>query len=253
MSQAYLIPEGLKPAECERGALREVPLPFIPRPEPETTYEATTVKVKISKTLEEKVHSFNGTTKESYVQLMEDFSGLVRKKGLKTKCKGYEKLLQDSKTDMSFLLSVAPSKEEEDDPASDSESESARGNKKKKNIMAKVSKKQKHFLKVKTSKDKIKLQQEQITAYQVEAFELFECLLGEDARARWNAITLKVCEAENWLAEDGTVVPTKRGATWVTLRLCQRELLLTVFPKDAAEAQRNYMQFKLKKPMHMKI
>ncbi len=253
MSQAYLIPDGLKPSECERGSIKEVPLPFIPRPEPETRSEATTVKVKISKTLEERVKTFDGTTQESYVQLMEDFAGLLRKKGLKQKCKGYEKLLTTTKEDLSLLEAVAPSKDEEDLAASDSEDEAEASKKKKKSVAKKMTKKEKHALKVNTLEKKKKLQEEQIQTFQDEAFDLFECLLGENARDRWNSITVKVCESKEWQAEDGTIISTKRGSTWDSLRLCQRDMLLTVFSKDAAEAQRNYMNFKLKKPQRMKI
>ena len=46
---------------------------------------------------------------------------------------------------------------------------------------------------------------------------------------------------------------TEIGQTWLSLRLCQREFLLEVFQKDAAEKQRDYIQYQLKKPSEMSL
>ena len=43
------------------------------------------------------------------------------------------------------------------------------------------------------------------------------------------------------------------GQSWLSLRLCQREFLLEVFQKDAAEKQRDYIQYQLKKPSEMSL
>ena len=84
MSQALLIPEGLTLKECERGTPRGRPLPFIPN-DTESTEGRPRVTITISKGMEEKILSFDGTQPEEFVGHLEKFWGLVRKKYLKVK------------------------------------------------------------------------------------------------------------------------------------------------------------------------
>jgi hypothetical protein len=59
---------------------------------------------------------------------------------------------------------------------------------------------------------------------QSNAFDLFTLLLGEEARERMDAIIVRICD-EEYAADDGTLQP-KRGKTWDSLAMSQREFLL---------------------------
>ena len=58
------------------------PLSFVPRKRSESKKDKTTIKVKINEELVESVEAFGGTNPEQYVELMNCFSGISRKKGL---------------------------------------------------------------------------------------------------------------------------------------------------------------------------
>ena len=47
------------------------------------------------------------------------------------------------------------------------------------------------------------------------AFELFEFILGENASDRWREITIRVCDDDDWVDEEGNKQTTKRGQSWV--------------------------------------
>ena len=49
------------------------------------------------------------------------------------------------------------------------------------------------------------------------AFELFEFILGEDASERWREITIRVCDDDDWVDEEGNKHTTKQGQSWITL------------------------------------
>ena len=86
------------------------------------------------------------------------------------------------------------------------------------------------------------------------AFELFEFILREDASERWREITIRVCDDNDWVNEEGNKQTTKRGQTWVTLSACRREFMLQIFAKDAAEQQDYYRQFCIRKrPRRIKL
>ena len=73
-----------------------------------------------------------------------------------------------------------------------------------------------------------------------EAFELYELLLCEEMRVSWYAIRDRVCYSP-WRDSNRKLHNEHRGLSWDSLDLCHREWLLTVFDKDAAEKQREYM------------
>ena len=89
--------------------------------------------------------------------------------------------------------------------------------------------------------------------YLAKAFDTFERLLSEPARDRWQTIVVKITARKPWTDEKGVVHANEMGQSWLSLRLCQREFLLEVFQKDAAEKQRDYIMYQLKKPAEMSL
>ena len=266
MSQHFLIPEGLKNQDCERGQPRtRPPLSFVPNPVEEE--EGSTIKVKIDKTLDEKVRQFIGTTPESYVSLMETFHGLLRKKGLKDKYVLAYNQFEDTGTELQVHKESKPSEsqyesESEGESADDDEGPAdpaARAASKAAAKQARSAERKQAFkedlaewnVKKVTFIKRMQVSNSKMEDLQSKAFDLFTLLLGEEARKRMDAIIVRICD-EEYTADDGTLKP-KRGKTWDSLAMSQREFLLQVFKKDAAECQRDYLQYVVRKPARMGI
>ena len=265
MSQHFLIPDGLKNQDCERGVPRtRPPLSFVPNPVEEE--EGSTIKVKINKTLDEKVRQFIGTTPESYVSLMETFHGLLRKKGLKDKYLLSYRQFEDTGTELqvhkeskpveSQYVSESDHESDDDDAPADPEARAAaKAAAKAKRIASQRNEYKKDEAEWKIIKatfiKKMQQQNAKMDEVQSNAFDLFTLLLGEEARERMDAIIVRICD-EEYAADDGTLQP-KRGKTWDSLAMSQREFLLQVFKKDAAECQRDYLQYVVRKPARMGI
>jgi len=60
-------------------------------------------------------------------------------------------------------------------------------------------------------------------------------------------IVIRICDYDDWVGKEGNRQTTKRGQSWVTLTACQREFMLQIFAKDAAEQQHYYLQFSIHK------
>ena len=61
------------------------------------------------------------------------------------------------------------------------------------------------------------------------ALKLLEFILGEDASECWCKITIRVCDDDDWVDEEGNKQTTKRGQSWVTLSACRHEFMLQIF------------------------
>ena len=78
----------------------------------------------------------------------------------------------------------------------------------------------------------------------VEVFDLVELLLCEEMKVAWLQLKNQVCYSP-YKDDSGVEHTEHRGLTWESLDLCERQWMLSVFDKDAAEKQRMYMQYYL--------
>ena len=266
MSQFQLFPEGLKDRDYERGRPRgPPPLAFLPAKEEknEAAIDKKMVKIKISDTLTESVTEFDSGTPEGYIRLIDTYHGLARRMGLQDSWDARLNIQKGHETDLTLHDLNKPAPEEENEPAvvpppppprapeetgadatSNVAGSAASGGSTtpvESRLQAWESKRQHHA-------NIVKFDDDMLASYLRTAFETFERLLSEPARDRWASITLKVTTQKNWTDDKGDAHAEERGQTWLSLRLCQREFLLEIFQKDAAERQRDYLLYQLKKP-----
>jgi hypothetical protein len=84
-------------------------------------------------------------------------------------------------------------------------------------------------------------------------FVLYENLLSENARHKWTTIVESQVEAINWTDLKGSVHADSRPPSYESFEDCVKFHLLSVFPRDAAEQERYYINVHLKKPTRVLI
>ena len=201
------------------------PLPFLPSPD--EGEQGTTVKVKINDDLEERYTLYEETTNENAVALQERYDSLLRKKDGRAKYDGYLLILEDATTDLEIHNGDKLDEDEENKEVEGGDYPRAAP------VVfpnTKPTKLAVWNIKLGTLTTKIKQNKSMLEKLIQVAFDLFKVLLGEEARARWNTITIRICKEEDVKEtdEDGDVTSTKRGKTWTSLQLCRREFMLSL-------------------------
>ena len=79
-------------------------------------------------------------------------------------------------------------------------------------------------------------------------FVLYKNLLSKSAQSKWNNILASQIDANLWTDLKGTVHAVSQSLSVQSFEDCVTFHLLTVFPQDAAEQERYYMNVHLKKP-----
>ena len=259
MSQRALVPESLTNRDVEvRKLSRRPPLSFVPSEKGESGKEKTTVKVKINDDLVESVEPFDGTSPEQYMNLMDIYAGIARKKCL-------DKAVSEAVDNLKFQKSIwdlhvqgKPAPERENDLAQPAQASEPEANKAKEGTdgAATVSPNkatggggrnagltllQAWQAEGANLKEEVKKATEARDKAIAAVFSVFESILGVAASGRWDRIVAKICPAGTSTDEQSS-----DGRSVSRFRFCQRELMLEVFEQDAAEHQREYMLFHLK-------
>jgi hypothetical protein len=84
-------------------------------------------------------------------------------------------------------------------------------------------------------------------------FQFYNNLLSLDAKYLWNKIVRKQMEADPFKDLHGVSRKGPRGPTRESFNDCDMFHLLTVFPNNAAEQEKNYLSNMLKKPQRVGI
>ena len=81
-------------------------------------------------------------------------------------------------------------------------------------------------------------------------FVLYKNLLSENARHKWTTIVDSQVDVDNYNWKDlmGIVHAVARSPSYQSFEDCVKFHLLSVFPLDAAEQERYYINVHLKKP-----
>ena len=78
-------------------------------------------------------------------------------------------------------------------------------------------------------------------------YELLRNLFSGDAQTQWDRIDREMHERDSWAGVNGAVTKGQRQRSWVAFKDCVEPHKLTVFPYDAAERQKYYMQQSVRK------
>jgi hypothetical protein len=80
------------------------------------------------------------------------------------------------------------------------------------------------------------------------AYELFHCFVVGEAQTQWDRIVNKMHTKNPWIRMNGKSNKGICVKSWISFMDCIKLHKLTIFPADAAEKQRYYMQQMIKKP-----
>lgn len=257
MSQRLnLVPSSVKKQDVERQSYRWVaPIPFLKPSETEvmeTDDNSHKVKVYIDQNSSEYIKPFWEGVNEDYLSYLILVQDTIRKKQIESRYSGYEIEVRAAEIELDELKRSKPSQEQWDlvtstqktaDSSPSAATASTQFKKKKKQNPTLTDNKtngQRWLAREKTLLDKKRNVKKSMSDTILEAFELYELLLCEEMRVSWYAIRDRVCYSP-WRDSNRKLHNEHRGLSWDSLDLCHREWLLTVFDKDAAEKQREYM------------
>jgi hypothetical protein len=85
------------------------------------------------------------------------------------------------------------------------------------------------------------------------AYKLFHCFVFGKAQTQWDRIVNKMHTKNPWIGVNGKSNKGIRVKSWISFMDCIKLHKLTVFPADAAEKQRCYMQQTIKKPQRVTV
>ena len=255
------IPAGINSSECERSNTRtDVPLRFVPDREEKSDAivdklitSRHTVEISLGESSTERFTIFSGGSNEAYVQVAANIEGIYEKSGKKALYAGWKNEIDGAVDELQMLELTKPKsseheegevKEVEQKETSSAAEELIPRKQKSKDWLEYEQRKQVLLDKVKNARDA------QATIMQ-QNLENWNLLLDRAQGKRFQAIVKKICY-EKWTDSDGKV-HEPRGLTPITLKMCEREWLRAVLPDDAAELQREYMQFGLHKSDRLSI
>jgi hypothetical protein len=88
----------------------------------------------------------------------------------------------------------------------------------------------------------------------LKAYELFRCfvVIGE-VQTQWDKIVQEMHSKDPWIGMNGQSVKGLHALSWLSFQDCIKLHKLNIFPDDAAEKQRFYMQQTIKKPQQVTV
>jgi hypothetical protein len=232
MSDNKALPKGLKDEEVERGKIRRPPVPYIP---PEDPIQESVEK--ISGTGSSKVtlpdgtvvyHKFyDGGTNEAFVIHVKEVLNLIKRKNYNDYYEGAKLAKGDC------LKRFERARKKSDDAIADPTTSVERA---------------------KALEKSLELATQQVMEAELALlkrgkafFGFYETMLGEASRVRWTRIVDSQVDVMPWTDLKGEVHNVARNHSAHSFMDCVKFHLLTVFSKDAAEHQRYYISYYLKK------
>ena len=244
--QLYLTMKGVNPLSCHKTSLDFVPpVPFIPSNVESllalgSTKEPHSMKIKHQRhgQLEETVPMFGGGDREAHLLFIEMVESLCDRRNYHTQQQGYHQEVINAQED---LFAHDLSKPDESHKFVDSIAEDGT---KKKGLTSTYE----DWINAKNLLDdriaNAKAKEEEIVH---QHFDMYENLMDVRLRKDWQTEVEKACHTYGWIDEDGQTHKDPRGYTYEALEICRRNWqLATVFRKDDAEKQTEYMQFYIK-------
>jgi hypothetical protein len=85
------------------------------------------------------------------------------------------------------------------------------------------------------------------------AYELFRCFAVSEVQTQWDRIVNKMHTKNPWIGVNGQSHKGLHVRSWLSFMDCVELHKLTIFPADATEKQRYYMQQTIKKPQRVMV
>ena len=236
MSQAKLIPDGLKTSECERNLNYRPPIPYVPDKDivqDSVAAKHPADKVKLPGNLEWAVPVWTTGTQEAFLIHVQNSLNAIKKKGL---VKRYDLALSKEEeaeaiieTAEAILEGRDSTKNSDEDPPPKMTPREAR-------------------TAISVQKPLLEKALSQKTEAAKEIFQLYANFLSEESRQPWDKIVEEQTESESWTDVFGKEQEGRAGETYESFLDCVTFHLQTVFANDAAETQARYISTGIKKP-----
>ena len=238
MSESKAIPKGLKDQEVERGKLKRPPIPYIPVEDAvsdtvKTSKGKKDFKVKLPDGTEISHSLYDSGSNEAFMIHVQEVLSFCDRKQFFSLYAEAEQALDAAKT----------------------KAEAAQVKLDRALLNRNTTDVQKDALR--TARDKAV--STETTALELlrqrgkKFFALYETLLGDNVRAKWKRIVSTQVGIAPWTDLYGTVHVTAREPSNTAFNDCVTFHLLSVFPNDAAERQKYYINHQLKKPRRIPI
>jgi hypothetical protein len=216
-------PEGLKNAECEKGTPPvRPPIPYVPLTDLLKKQETKQIKVEFPDGTKFQMPTYgSGNNKEYLVHVIANFR-LAEQKGTAAEVKEAFAALAAVRKEMSPFFNFP-----EDETVAAKEARKKKLNKLNESLKAKKT-------------IAVELAQK--------VYELFRCFVLGKAQTQWDRIMNEMHTKNPWIGVNGKSNKGVCLKSWISFMDCIELNKLTVFPADAAEKQRYYMQQMIKKP-----
>ncbi len=216
-------PEGLKNAKCEKGTPPvRPPIPYVPPTDLLEKQEMEHIKVELPNGTKFQMPTYGSGNNEEYLVHVIAVLRLVEQKGTAAEVKEAFAALVKVRKEMSPFFNLPEGK----------------------TVTKKEARKKKlgNLNKSLNAKKSFAVKQAQ------KAYELFRCFVVIEARMQWDRIINKMHTKNPWIGMNDKSNKGICVKSWISFMDCIKLHKLTVFPADAAEKRRCYMQQMIKKP-----
>jgi hypothetical protein len=221
-------PEGLKNAKYEKGTPPVRPLiPYVPPTDLHKKRETKQIKVELPDGTKFQMPTYGSGNNEEYLAHVIAVLQLVEQKGTVAEVKEAFAALVKVRKEMGPFFNFP-----EDETPAEKEA------RKKKLVDLNESLKAKKSFAVDQAQ---------------KAYELFRCFVVGKVQTQWDRIVNEMHAKNPWIGINGKSNKGIQVKSWISFTSCIELHKLTVFPADAAEKQRYYMQHTIKKPQQVTV
>jgi hypothetical protein len=223
-------PEGLKDLEWERETLTfRPPIPYVPPIDLHKKRDTKQIKVKLPDWTNFQMSVYGQGNKKEYLVHIIAVKHLLKRKGTDQDVKKAFQVVVEVRSEEGARTAL-----ETQDNKTELEKEECK----------------KKLLDIKKT---LKTKRNLAVAEALKAYKLFCCFVVGKARMRWDKIVHNMHSKDPWVRMNGKSHKDLCVHSWLSFQDCTKLHTLTVFPADATEKQRFYMQQKIKKPQQVTI
>jgi hypothetical protein len=221
-------PEGLKNAEREKGTPpARPPIPYVPPTNLHEKRQTEQIKVELPEGTKFQMPTYGSGNNEEYLVHTIAILRLIKQKGTAAEVKEAFAALVKVRKEMSPFFNFP----EEETPA----------------------KKEARKKKLANLNEALKAKKSFTVDQAQKAYNLFRCFVIGEAQTQWDRIVNEMHTKNPWIGINGKSNKGIRVKSWISFMDCIKLHKLTVFPADAAEKQRYYMQQMIKKPQRVTV
>jgi hypothetical protein len=220
--------EGLKNAEFKKGTPPvRPPIPYVPPTDLHKKRETEQIKVKLPDGTKFQMPTYGfGNNKEYLVHVISVLQ-LVEQKGTAAEVKEAFAALVKVRKEMSPFFNF----HEDETPAE----------------------KEARKKKLSNLNESLKAKKSFVVDQAQKAYKMFQCYVVGKARMQWDRIVNEMHTKNPWIGVNGKSNKGICMKSWISFMDCIELHKLTIFPAEAAEKQRYYMQQMIKKPQRVTV